>query len=129
MPVRLEGPLWRVADAVFLLLFAFSVVVQVNDPDPLRWIAIYGAAAIACLVGKQFHWTVPVAIGLVALAWAVTIAPNVLGRVPFGAMFEEFEVKNQGVEESREMYGLLLVAFWMAVLAHRSFWRARSERR
>lgn len=129
MAVRLEGPLWRVADAIFLLLFAFSVVVQVNDPDPLRWIAIYGAAAIACLVGKQLHWTVPVAIGLVALAWAVTIAPNVLGRVPFREMFQEFEMKNRGVEESREMYGLLLIAFWMAVLGHRAFWRRRDERR
>jgi hypothetical protein len=128
MAVRFEGPLWRVADAVFLLLFAFSVVVQVNDPDPLRWIAIYGAAAIACLVGKQFHWTVPVAIGLVALAWAITIAPNVLGRVPFREMFREFEMKSAGVEESREMYGLLLVAGWMAVLAHRAFWRRQAER-
>jgi hypothetical protein len=40
-------------------------------------------------------------------------------------MFEEFEMKNIGVEESREMYGLLLVAGWMAVLAHRAFWRPR----
>ena len=129
MVVRLEGPLWRVADGIFLLLFAFSVVVQVNDPDPLRWIAIYAAAAVACLVGSRLHWTAPVAIGLVALAWAVTLAPNVIGRVPFREMFQEFEMKNRGVEESREMYGLLLIAGWMAVLGHRAFWRGRRERR
>jgi hypothetical protein len=129
MAVRLEGsPLWRILDGIMLLLFAFSVVVQVNDPDPLRWIAIYGAAAVACLIGKQLHWTVPVAIGLVALAWAITLAPNVIGMVPFREMFREFEMKNRGVEESREMYGLVLVAGWMAVLAHRAFWRGRRER-
>lgn len=129
MAVRLEGgPLWRLVDGIFLLLFAFSVVVQVNDPDPLRWIAIYGAAAVACLVGSQLHWTVPVAIGLVALAWAITIAPNVIGLIPFREMFREFEMKNLAVEESREMYGLLLVAFWMAVLGHRAYWRGRRER-
>jgi hypothetical protein len=129
MVVRLEGPGWRIADGLFLLLFAFSVVVQVNDPDPFRWIAIYSAAALACLLGDQLHWTVPVAIGLVALGWAATIAPNVLGRVPFLSMFEEFEMKSLAVEESREMYGLFLVAFWMAVLGHRAFWRARNYRR
>ena len=128
MVVRLEGPLWRFADGLFLLLFAFSVVVQVNDPDPLRWIAIYGAAAIACLVGGQLHWLVPVAIGLVALVWAGTIAPGVIGRVRFLEMFQEFEMKSRGVEESREMYGLLLVTGWMAVLAHRAFWRNRRYR-
>ena len=117
MVVRLEGPGWRIADGLFLLLFAFSVVVQVNDPDPFRWIAIYSAAALACLLGNQLHWTVPVAIGLVALGWAATLAPNVLGRVPFLSMFEEFEMKSLAVEESREMYGLLIVAFWMVVLA------------
>jgi hypothetical protein len=125
MVVRLDGPVWRVADGLFLLLFAFSVVVQVNDPDPLPWIAIYSAAALACLVSGQLHWIFPAGVGLVALAWAATLAPGVIGTVPFLAMFEEFEMKNIGVEESREMYGLLLVAGWMAVLAHRAFWRQR----
>jgi hypothetical protein len=125
MVVRLDGPLWRLADGLFLLLFAFSVVMQVNDPDPLRWIAIYSAAALACLVSSQLHWFFPAAVGLVALAWAVTLAPAVIGNVPFLSMFEEFEMKNIAIEESREMYGLLLVAFWMAVLAHRAFWKNR----
>jgi hypothetical protein len=125
--VRRESPLWRIADGIFLLLFAFSVVVQVNDPDPLPWIAIYGAAALACLMSSSAHWTFPVAIGIVALAWAATLAPNVIGRVPFLEMFEEFEMKDAGVEESREMYGLLLIAGWMAVLGHRAFWRRRRE--
>jgi hypothetical protein len=125
--VRPESPWWRIADGIFVLLFAFSIVVQVNDPDPLPWIAIYGAAAIASLMAGSAHWMFPVAIGLVALAWAVTLAPNVIGQVPFLEMFEEFEMKDIGVEESREMYGLLLVAGWMAVLGHRNFWRRRRE--
>jgi hypothetical protein len=40
----------------------------------------------------------------------------VLGNVRFIEMFGAFEMKNIGVEESREMYGLLIVAVWMAVL-------------
>lgn len=127
MLVRPESPWWRVADGIFVLLFAFSIVVQVNDPDPLRWIAMYGAAGIASLLSSSAHWLFPVAIGTVALAWAATLAPNVIGQVPFLEMFEEFEMKNIGVEESREMYGLLLIAGWMAVLGHRAFWRRRRD--
>jgi len=120
---------WKVADALFLLLFVFSVIVQVNDPDPLAWIAIYGAAAVACLLSLmgRLPWWFAVATGIVALAWAATIAPRVIGQVPFLDMFAEFEMKDIGVEESREMYGLLLIGGWMAILGHRSFWNGRPK--
>lgn len=113
--------MWQALDALFLLMFVFSVVVQVNDPDPLTWMAVYGAAALACLwsIRGRLAWWVPVVLAGVCLAWAGTIAPRVLGQVPFATMFEAFEMKDVGVEESREMYGLVLVAAWMAVLALR----------
>src|SRR5262245_37139473 len=119
---------WKVADALFLVMFVFSVVVQFNDPDPIRWMAIYGAAAIACLLSLmgRLPWWFAVLTGVVALAWAATIAPRVIGQVPFLDMFAEFEMKDIGVEESREMYGLILVGGWMAILGHRSFWRGRT---
>jgi hypothetical protein len=53
----------------------------------------------------------------VALVWAATIASRVVGQVPFLSMFEQFEMKDVHVEESREMYGLLLVAAWMTAVA------------
>ena len=121
---RLVGVAWKVADVLFLLMFAFSVVVQLNDPDPLPWMAIYGAAAVACLlslIGK-LPWQFAVVTGIIALAWAATIAPRVIGQVPFLDMFAEFEMKDIGVEESREMYGLILIGGWMAALGHRAFW-------
>jgi hypothetical protein len=118
---------WKIADAVFLLMFAFSVVVQANDPDPLPWMLIYGAAAVACLlsIAGRLPWLLPVITGIIALAWAATIAPRVVGQVPFQDMFAEFEMKDIGVEESREMYGLLLIGGWMALLGHRAFWRRK----
>lgn len=118
---------WVLADALLLLAFLFSVVVQYNDPDPGRWMALYGMAALACglsLSGRG-SWAFPAALALVSVAWASGIAPHVLGRVPFPAMFESFEMKNLGVEESREMYGLLIVAAWMTVLAVR--WARRTR--
>jgi hypothetical protein len=120
---------WKGADALFLLMFTFSTVVQINDPDPWAWILMYGAAAVACLLSLtgRLPWWFAVLVGLVAVAWALTLAPRVIGQVPFLAMFEEFEMKDAGVEESREMYGLAMIAAWMAVLGHRAFWQKRSR--
>ena len=105
-----------------LLLFAFGAAVQFNDPDPARWIAVYALAAAACLLSllHRLHWAFPALLGLMTLAWSATLAPRVLGRVPFGDMFGAFEMKNVGIEESREMYGLLIIAAWMAVLTLRA---------
>ncbi len=113
---------WRAADAVMMLLFTFGAAVQVNDPDPLRWIAVYALAAAACLLSllRCLRWPLPALLCAIALVWAATLAPNVAGRVPFGDMFGAFEMKNVGIEESREMYGLLIIAAWMAVLALRA---------
>ncbi len=124
-----ESAVWKVADALFLLMFAFAVVVQVNDPDPLAWMAIYGAAGVASALSLagRLPWRFAAITGLIALAWAATIAPRVIGQVPFLDMFAEFEMKDIGLEESREMYGLLLIGGWMSVLAHRAFWNKASR--
>ncbi len=110
---------WTATNVVMLLLFVGSALLQFNDPDPFAWTAVYAASAVMCgveLTGR-LRAVYPMLLALTALAWAATIAPRVLGKVPFGAMFAEFEMHDLGVEESREMYGLVIVAVWMAVLA------------
>lgn len=120
--------IWRGANGLMLLAFLFSVVVQFNDPDASTWIAIYGLAAAACgleLSGRG-NLGMAGATGIVALAWALQLAPGVIGDVPFGSMFGDWEMQDVGIEESREMYGLLIVAGWMAVLAGATY---RANRR
>lgn len=130
--MRRSAMIWIIANGVMSLLFAFAVVVQVNDPDPFAWMAIYGLACIACVLAllRRGHWLVPASVAAAAILWAVTIAPRVLGRVPFLDMFNEFEMRDTGIEESREMYGLLMIAAWMTVLAlsaHRRAGRLRED--
>ncbi len=122
--------LWTMANAVMCLAFAFSAAVQFNDPDPIRWMAIYTAGAvISCLESvRRMRAVFPAITGGIAFAWAATIAPRVIGRVPFGSMFAEFEMHDLGVEESREMYGLLLVALWMAAVTAAAWRRQRVMR-
>jgi hypothetical protein len=113
---------WRAADDVMLLLFTFGAAVQVNDPDPVRWIAVYALAAAACMLSllRRLRWPLPGLLCAITLVWAATLAPRVVGRVSFREMFGAFEMRSVGIEESREMYGLLIIAAWMAVLTLRA---------
>lgn len=107
-----------IANALLALLFVFGAAVQYNDPDPLRWMAIYLAAAVACVLAVlgRLRWWLPAAVGGVALVWAALLSPRVVGRVGVAELFPAWEMGSLRIEEGREMYGLLIIAFWMAVL-------------
>jgi len=109
----------RMANVLMALLFALGAAVQYNDPDPLRWMAIYLAAAAVCVLAAldRAPWQLPAALGGAALAWAATLVSRVVGTVAIGDLFAAWEMESAGVEEGREMYGLLIIAAWMAVLA------------
>jgi hypothetical protein len=102
--------LWRAANWTLMLLFILAVMVQYNDPDPIQWMAIYGAAAVAC--GLALRERLPrlfaAAVALVALVWAATLAVGVVGKQNLWY-----------AEEGREMMGLVIVGVWMAILALR----------
>ena len=102
---------WRSANWVFLLLFILAAAVQYNDPDPIGWMAIYAAAAVACALALRARLPRLYAalVALVAYAWAATLALRVVGKQHLWY-----------AEEGREMMGLLLVAIWMTVLAART---------
>src|SRR2546426_517189 len=95
-----------------------SHAIYAHPADPIRWMSIYGMAALGCGLAyrEKLHWSIPAATGVVALIWAATIAPRVLGKASLGEMFQSWEMHSELIEEEREMCGLLIVAFWMAVL-------------
>jgi len=102
--------------AIVLML---CVAVQYNDPDPVRWMTIYGLALAACLlfVSGKLRWPFPAAVGAAALLWAATIAPRVIGtNEPMNEVFGTMRMVSEAVEEAREIGGLLIVAFWMLIL-------------
>jgi hypothetical protein len=113
----MKRALWIALNILFALMFLFSVIVQYNDPDPLLWMCIYGAAALACVLAlrRTRSWLLPAAVALLALVWAATLAPHVGGVRP-ADMFAEFEMQDEAIELAREMFGLLIVAGWMLVL-------------
>jgi hypothetical protein len=108
----------RLLSAIFTGLFLLGAAVQYNDPDPLRWMAIYLAAAVSSAFAARGRvaWQLPAAVALVALIWAATLAPAVIGSVEPGELVAAWEMKDERVEEGREMYGLLIIAVWMALI-------------
>jgi transmembrane protein TMEM220 len=113
---------WFVAiQWVMAAAFVFSVAVQYNDPDPLPWMGIYGAAAVAsawaALRPRGYPWPFPAVVGAVALVWSFFLLPQVVGKVRLPELFASWEMKSPRVEVAREAGGLLIVAAWMAVTA------------
>src|SRR5688572_22162883 len=104
-------------------LFALSAAVQWNDPDPLRWVAIYGAAcALSALVFVRVHvrpaWFAIVA--LAAIVWSGAIMAGGPSAAIYRRMFDGWEMSSVAVEEAREASGLLFVAVWMLILCARA---------
>lgn len=119
----------KIANYIFAAAFLFSVIVQYNDPDPVRWMAMYGAALISCILfaaGRKL-WPVFAIVGIIALLWAIDWAPGVLGKTRPSEMFEAWEMKNERVEEAREFWGLMIVVAWMGVLTAFSLQRNKNK--
>lgn len=114
---------FSVLNWIMFAAFGMSVIVQYNDPDPLVWMLMYGAAAVATFLRfrGQLHWGISLTVGLIALVWAATLAPHVIGKVGFSEMFESYEMKSTPVEMAREMGGLLIITFWMGVLTLKAY--------
>jgi hypothetical protein len=109
-------PRWFVALCwVMAILFMVCVGLQENDPDPIRWMAIYGAAGLSCAVlPHRRAVAIPAAaVGLVAAAWGAYLAHQVIGVLSFSDLFLKMDEKGGAVEVGREAGGLVIVAAMM----------------
>src|SRR5688572_11586761 len=63
----------RIVCAVMAVLFSFSAAVQYNDPDPIRWAAIYLAAMAVCIgyVARPMPALPAVLVAVASLGWAL----------------------------------------------------------
>ena len=106
-------PRWFVAVCWALaFLFMLSVGLQVNDPDPIRWMLIYGLSGIAVgiLPGFRFMTAPTIALGLIAAAWAAYLGTQVIGVVGLSDLWLKMSEKGGAVEVGREAGGLAIIA-------------------
>jgi len=121
---------FRLLNGLMAVLFAVAVVVQFNDPDPLRWVAVYGAAltvSTLAAVRGRVPVVLPAAVGALALAWGLFLGESAGATLrTYQHMFDAWEMKSTSIEEAREATGLLIVFFWMAIVGLWSWLSPRS---
>lgn len=111
---------FHIGNALFLAAFIASTLVQLNDPDPIRWIAIYVVATVVtALAWWRLPWFVPALVAVIAVAWGLALLPGARGATLAG-IFGDMKMKSQEVELAREGLGLLIVGAWMTFLTVRS---------
>jgi len=109
-------PGWfRYASYVMAALLAVCVALQYNDPDPIRWMAMYGAAMVvsALLPSKKPLVPVGYVVAAVALVWSAYLLYGVWGRMEVADLVEKMSEKGGAVEEGRESGGLAIAGFWL----------------
>ena len=111
------GRTFAIANGTLAFLFLVSAFLQFNDPDPLRWFAMYVAAAVACVVAWRVRtgWWTAAAVGAIAVIWAALLSP-IFPELRFDDLAREMKAANPRIELSRELLGLLIIAAWMIVL-------------
>jgi hypothetical protein len=109
----------RTAAAVMTAFFVGCAALQLNDPDPAGWMAIYlaTAAASALLLLKQARAALVVAVPVAAVAiiWGASLAPA-LGRTSLSDAFGHMGMVDMNAEEAREAIGLFITAVWAMVV-------------
>jgi hypothetical protein len=105
------------ANILFVVLFVISAGLQYNDPDPIRWAALYTGAAVATVAALHTRrgWIAALAIVAIAAVWGATLWYSVAGHVQFSDFWRKMSEKGGKVEEMREAGGLTIVAVWLTV--------------
>ena len=111
----------RILNALFGAAYILSAAVQLNDPDPVPWIALYLSAAATCLTWQLSRCprALPAALLVTALTWAAWIGAHTTLGVSLREALGDWGMYSEGSEQAREIGGLLVVSLWMAALAWR----------
>lgn len=114
---------FKYMNPVMTLILLVAAVIQYNDPDAVRWMLVYGlAAGLSAAHGRLGRAEIPAAaaLGMLALVWAITLAMSVGPGFQTSDLVRSMDPDEPQIEIAREAGGLLIVAFWMAVLTIRS---------
>lgn len=113
----------------FAVLFIAFAALQVNDPDPVLWILIYGIMSVVSVMAIFEYYNRKLLMGLTVLysIYMVILFPGVsewLRQEDKGVLFDEgMKMQYVYIEESREFLGLLICLVVLALYLFRSFRR------
>jgi len=95
--------------AVMFVIFAF---LQINDPDPVHWILIYGAMAVICIMAgfEYYPKKIMILLFLIYTGYSIVFIPGVqewMQQRDKGVIFDDLaKMEHPYIETSREFLGL-----------------------
>ena len=127
--MRVRTAALRTISAVMGVVFLVAAIFLYNDPDPIAWMGLYGAAAVTSFMGaldRLPRW-LPVGVGIVAVVWAGRLLPQMAGHMPLAELVRELEAQTPLIQEGRAALGLVAIAIWMGALAFHAARRPRAQ--
>jgi glucan phosphoethanolaminetransferase (alkaline phosphatase superfamily) len=118
----------RVVNFLLAIMFLAFAFLQVNDPDPVLWILIYGAMAIICIMAifEYYSRKFLYVFTAILLIYSMTFVPGVVewwNQPDRSVLFDDLtKMEYPYIEESREFLGLgicILVAAFYLFRSHR----------
>ena len=115
----------KILNLILAVMFLVFASLQLNDPDPITWILIYGSMAAVCVMAAfKYYVRWLMIIQFVAYTvYAILLVPGLrtwLGSADRTLLLDEVaKMEHLYIEESREFLGLLicmtvLVVCWVS---------------
>ena len=107
----------RILNSILALMFLAFAFVQINDPDPVVWILIYGAMATLAIMAIFEYYPRKFLVGILVLylaygLYTLIYHPGVLEWLKSDTKADIFDdvkkMENLYIEESREFLGLVI---------------------
>lgn len=104
----------KILNLVLAVMFVVFAFLQLNDPDPVIWISIYGAMAVTCVLAafRTYYLPVYVVLLIVYIAYSFVYLPSELQWMHSNdkaMLFDNLaKMQNLYIEESREYMGLAI---------------------
>lgn len=97
------------------VVFTLFAAIQLNDPDPMLWVAIYGVVAIVALLAHfapQLPLNTPILVYQIVLSiYALFYVPSLIEYVAQPDKIElvgQMKAESPWIEGTRELLGLLI---------------------
>jgi hypothetical protein len=104
----------RIVNFILAIMFLVFAFLQVNDPDPVLWILIYGSMSVVCIMAifEYYHRILILVLAVLFLIYCYILLPGVkewLQQEDKSVLFDEgMKMQHLFVEEAREFLGLVI---------------------
>jgi hypothetical protein len=122
----------KILNLLLTIVFLVLSFLQINGPDPIIWILIYGTMAIVCVMAAFEFYVKRLMLlqVIVYVVYAATLAPSfnawIRSANPSLSFDNVDKMQNPYVEKSREFLGLVFCLVVLAVYGFRSTRRKKT---